>query len=68
MAFFISHSFMVKRIYIGWLIWMIGSMLFAQQQKYQIEGTVIDRNTRKPLEFVNVLIAGLGIGSSTDEE
>ena len=64
MAFFISHSFMVKRIYIGWLIWMIGSMLFAQQQKYQIEGTVIDRNTRKPLEFVNVLIAGLGIGSS----
>lgn len=34
--------------------------------EYQIEGTVIDKSTRQPLEFVNVLVVGLGIGASTD--
>ena len=37
-------------------------------QTYRIEGTVIDKTSRKPLEFVNVLVVGLGIGSSTDVE
>ena len=50
------------------LVLLTGSLLFAQQQKYRIEGTVIDRDTRKPLEFVNVLVMGLGIGSATDAE
>lgn len=34
--------------------------------KYQIKGVVIDKSTRQPLEFVNVLVVGLGIGASTD--
>lgn len=34
--------------------------------EYQIKGTVIDKSTRQPLEFVNVLVMGLGIGASTD--
>lgn len=34
--------------------------------EYQIKGTVIDKSTRQPLEFVNVLVVGLGIGASTD--
>lgn len=33
--------------------------------EYQIKGTVIDKSTRQPLEFVNVLVVGLGIGAST---
>lgn len=34
--------------------------------EYQIKGVVIDQSTRQPLEFVNVLVVGLGIGASTD--
>lgn len=34
--------------------------------EYQIKGAVIDKSTRQPLEFVNVLVVGLGIGASTD--
>ena len=34
--------------------------------EYQIKGVVIDKSTRQPLEFVNVLVVGLGIGTSTD--
>lgn len=34
--------------------------------EYQIKGVVIDKSTRQPLEFVNVLVVGLGIGVSTD--
>ena len=40
--------------------------MLAYGQTYRIEGTVIDKTSRKPLEFVNVLVVGLGIGSSTD--
>ena len=40
---------------------MLGCLAFAQQTLYKIEGTVIDRNTREPLEFVNVLVVGLNI-------
>ena len=38
--------------------------IFAAE--YQIKGAVIDKSTRQPLEFVNVLVVGLGIGASTD--
>lgn len=42
--------------------------VFTQAQTYQIKGTVIDRSTRKPLEFVNILVTGMGIGASTDRD
>lgn len=42
--------------------------VFTQAQTYQIKGTVIDRSTRKPLEFVNILVTGMGIGASTDHD
>lgn len=38
--------------------------IFAAE--YQIKGVVIDKSTHQPLEFVNVLVVGLGIGASTD--
>lgn len=38
--------------------------IFAAE--YQIKGVVIDKSTRQPLEFVNVLVVGLGVGASTD--
>lgn len=41
-------------------------MLKVFAVEYQIKGTVIDKSTRQPLEFVNVLVVGLGIGASTD--
>lgn len=46
------------------LLWLLLSRAYGQN--YQIKGTVIDRSTRQPLEFVNVLVVGLGSGASTD--
>lgn len=47
---------------------LLAFCMLAYGQTYRIEGTVIDKTSRKPLEFVNVLVVGLGIGSSTDAE
>lgn len=41
-------------------------VLAVGAQNYQIKGTVINKTTREPLEFVNVLVVGLNIGASTD--
>lgn len=41
-------------------------VLAVGAQNYQIKGTVINKITREPLEFVNVLVVGLNIGASTD--
>lgn len=40
---------------------------FAQPAR-QLKGTVIDKASRKPLEFINVLVLGLGKGGVTDAE
>lgn len=50
------------------LLFLITCTSLVYGQSYRIEGTVIDKTTREPLEFVNVLVVGLGIGSSTDSE
>lgn len=47
---------------------LLAVCMLVHAQTYRIEGTVIDKTSRKPLEFVNVLVVGLGIGSSTDAE
>lgn len=46
---------------------MVTSLLLAQPV-HQIKGTVIDKNSRKPLEFINVMIIGLNKGSVTNAE
>lgn len=38
------------------------------QPMHQIKGTVIDKASRQPLEFINVLVLGLGRGGVTDAE
>ena len=38
------------------------------QPMHQIKGTVIDRNSRQPLEFINVMVIGLNKGGVTDAE
>lgn len=38
------------------------------QPMHQIKGTVIDKASRQPLEFINVLVLGLGHGGVTDAE
>ena len=57
---------MVKRTVTFFMLLAVCMLVHAQT--YRIEGTVIDKTSRKPLEFVNVLVVGLGIGSSTDAE
>lgn len=38
------------------------------QPTHRIKGTVIDKASRQPLEFINVLVLGLGRGGVTDAE
>ena len=38
------------------------------QPVHQIKGTVIDKTSRKPLEFINVMIVGLNKGGVTNAE
>lgn len=40
----------------------------SAQPTHQIKGTVIDKASRQPLEFINVLVLGLGRGGVTDAE
>lgn len=49
------------------LIWCFIAIATAQPV-HQIKGTVIDKTSRKPLEFINVLIMEIGKGSTTDAE
>lgn len=39
-------------------------LLLQAQPMHQIKGTVIDKNSRQPLEFINVMIIGLNKGST----
>lgn len=42
--------------------------LLQAQPVHRIKGTVIDKNTRAPLEFINVTVIGLNKGGVTDAE
>ena len=58
----------MKKFIVGWIcLWWL-AIAVAWAQNGRIEGTVIDRFTRKPLELVNVVVVGLPQGSSTDAE
>ncbi len=57
---------MIKRLFL--LNWVMCFCMVAYGQQFRIEGTVVDKVTREPLEFVNVLVVGLGTGASTDGE
>lgn len=54
----------IRRISFFILLCCLCWNVFAAE--YQIKGVVIDKSTRQPLEFVNVLVVGLGIGAPTD--
>ena len=43
-------------------------LLLQAQPMHQIKGTVIDKNSRQPLEFINVMIVGLNKGGVTNAE
>ena len=40
----------------------------SAQPTHRIKGTVIDKASRQPLEFINILVLGLGRGGVTDAE
>lgn len=56
---------MKKRLSLLILFSAVASLLLAQPV-HQIKGTVIDKNSREPLEFINVIIIGLNRGSVTN--
>lgn len=43
-------------------------LLIQAQPVHQIKGTVIDKNSRQPLEFINVTVFGLNKGGVTNAE
>lgn len=48
---------------------LFGVLLHSMaQQTHQIKGTVIDKASRKPLEFINVMVLNLNKGAVTDAE
>lgn len=50
-------------------LFLLGLLTTAgAQPTHKIKGTVIDKASRQPLEFINVLILGLGRGAVTDAE
>lgn len=58
----------MKRLLSLLIILSTTTSLLLGQAVHQIRGTVIDKNNRQPLEFINVMIAGLNKGSVTDAE
>lgn len=50
-----------------WFLCLFSTLLEAQPL-HQIKGTVIDRNSRQPLEFIHVIVSGLNKGSVTNAE
>lgn len=58
---------MKRALILLFLLSSIVSTLVAQQV-HQLRGTVIDKSSRKPLEYVNVIILGLNKGAITDAE
>ena len=40
--------------------------LLQAQPVHQIRGTVIEKNSRQPLEFINVMVLGLNKGGVTN--
>lgn len=58
----------MKKNYFLLLFILLISWLPSLAQTYKIQGSVIDKRTREPLEFVNVLVVGLNSGASTDSE
>lgn len=57
----------MKKWVVLWLC-MLSGVLSVWGQTYRVEGTVIDKVSRQPLEYVNVLVVGLAVGASTDSD
>ena len=57
----------MKRLFLLGIFLVICFLNVAAQPIHYIKGVVIDKMTRKPLEFVNILVQGTGSGSVTDE-
>lgn len=58
---------MKRNLWLLCFIWCF-TILANAQPVHQIKGTVIDKNSRQPLEFINVLVLETGSGSTTDAE
>lgn len=58
----------MKRLLLFILILFGISFQMMAQQTHQIKGTIIDKASRKPLEFINVMVLNLNKGAVTDAE
>ena len=58
----------MKRLLLLISLFLSMAHLVMAQPVRQIKGTVIDKSSRQPLEFINVIIIGLNKGAVTDAE
>lgn len=56
----------MKRLLTLLLLFNVLFSMLCAQPVHQIRGTVIDKNSRQPLEFINVMIIGLNRGGVTN--
>ena len=56
----------MKRLSALLLLFCTAISLLSAQPIHQVKGTVIDKNSREPLEFINVMITVLNLGAVTD--
>lgn len=62
-----SMHFMKRVLYILLLLMLSTAISNAQTRSYPIRGKVIDRSTRQPVAYANVIVAGSGsLGAATD--
>lgn len=60
---------MKTNIFLGFLFsFLFLPLALVAQTTYHVKGEVINRSTRQPLEFINVLVLGLDKGATTDVE
>lgn len=58
---------MKRVLLLSLLLGCVWATLMAQPT-HQIKGIVIEKSSRQPLEFINVLIVGMGRGATTDAQ
>ncbi len=64
----LNYNSIMKRLSALLLLFCTAISLLSAQPIHQVKGTVIDKNSREPLEFINVMITGLNLGAVTDAE
>lgn len=64
---FNNNKFQPMKLFVILILFVATTLILQAQQKTgNLEGTVLDKTTKQPLELVNVVIDGTNLGAATD--